>query len=309
MEDVVVSTRISALAHHRQYSLAIGLLATVFSFVTIHPVAAAEHAVEPGPVKSWVVIPGGLADLPGKVAYVASANDGVEAVDLESGQTIWESKDAIKPLALAGDQLVAQGPRGQSKINTINLVILDAPSGKVVSNAQPVVLPDWIAVDGGIGLSFGSVAAMEGNDMVLYWHAERSFAKGVTFANGTPPTQEAMAAARKIESGQARVDLASGTTTVTVDRVPQPLRSPRNLAYYDVGDKRITLTESPENLPGGIRIVHCLLEARNAQSGRPLWNHEIAGEIVLPDVPPTAGPTTPTAQRPQQGIQQAPRRQ
>jgi hypothetical protein len=306
MEDVVVFTRISAAARHWQYSLALGLLAIAFSFVTIHPVAAAEHAVEPGPVKSWVVIPGGLADLPGKVAYVASANDGVEAVDLESGQTIWESKEAIKPLALAGDQLVAQAPRGQSKINTINLVILDAPSGKVVSNAQPVVLPDWIAVDGGIGLSFSSVAAMEGNEMVLYWHAERSFAKGVTYANGTPPTQEAIAAARKIESGEARLDLGSGNTSVTVDRVPQSLRAPRNLAYYDVGDKRLSLIESPENLPGGIRIVHCLLDARNSQTGRPLWKHEIAGEIVLPDVLPT-GPAT-TAQRPQ-NLNQGPRRQ
>src|SRR5262249_23027457 len=161
-----------------------------------------------------------------RVAYVSSASDGIEAIDLESGTAIWETKEAIRPLALDGDMLVAQGPRGQTKINTINIVIFDAPSGKVIKNTQPIVLPDWVAVEGGIGLSFGCNAAMDGNEMVLFWHAERSFAKGVTFANGTPPTQEAIAAARKVESGQARVDLDSGMSTVTLDRIPQPLKQP-----------------------------------------------------------------------------------
>ncbi len=76
------------------------------------------------------------------------------------------------------------------------------------------------------------------------------------------------------------------------------------MPYYDIGDKRLSLTESPENLPGGIRIVHCLLDARNNQTGRPLWKHEIAGEIVLPDVPPPAA----AAQRMQASGDQAPRR-
>ncbi|HZZ26640.1 MAG TPA: hypothetical protein VFE46_01430 [Pirellulales bacterium] len=248
----------------------------------------------------WVVIPGGIADTAGKVAYVSSMNDGIESIDLESGQPIWECKEALHPLALDGDQLIAQAPRGQGKINTMDIVVLDAPSGKIIKHTQPIILPDWVAVDGGIGLSFGSVAALDGHEMVLSWRAERQFAKGVTFANGTPPTQEAIAAARKIESGKARVDIESGTATVAVDRTPQAVKLPRPLSYYDVGDKRISLVESPENVAGGIRIVHCLLDARNMQTGRPLWKHEIAGEIVLPDVPPTA-------QR-AQGSDQQPRR-
>ncbi len=286
---------------HQQNLLVRIACVSIVAFTWITLVAAGDSAADSVPTKSWVNIPGGLAESTGKIAYLASANDGIEAVDLESGQAIWESKEAQRPLALAGDQLIAQAPRGQAKINTINIVIIDAPSGKVVSHANPIVLPDWIAVDGGIGLSFSSTAGIEGNELVLSWHAERQFAKGVTLAGGQPPTQEAIAAARKIESGQARVDLGTGAATVALDRVPQPLRGPRTMPYYDVGDKRLSLVESPENLPGGIRIVHCLLDARNTQTGRPLWKHEIAGEIVLPDVPPTA-------QRMQGGDQQMPRR-
>lgn len=287
---------------HQQNLLVKIAFASIVAYMWTTLVAASE-AADSAP-KSWVNIPGGLAEPTGKIAYLASANEGIEAVDLESGQPIWESKDAQRPLALAGDQLIAQAPRGQAKINTINVVIIDAPSGKVVSHANPIVLPDWVAVDGGIGLSFSSTAGIEGNELVLSWHAERQFAKGVTFAGGQPPTQEAIAAARKIESGQARVDLGTGVATVETDRVPQPLRGPRAMPYYDIGDKRLSLTESPENLPGGIRIVHCLLDARNNQTGRPLWKHEIAGEIVLPDVPPPAA----AAQRMQASGDQAPRR-
>jgi hypothetical protein len=304
MEDVVVSTCSFTKFRHQQNLLVKIAFASVVACTWTTFVAAGATAADSASTKSWVNIPGGLAEPTGKIAYLASANEGIEAVDLESGQPIWESKEAQRPLALAGDQLIAQAPRGQAKINTINVVIIDAPSGKVVSHANPIVLPDWVAVDGGIGLSFSSTAGIEGNELVLSWHAERQFAKGVTFAGGQPPTQEAIAAARKIESGQARVDLGTGVATVETDRVPQPLRGPRALPYYDVGDKRLSLTESPENLPGGIRIVHCLLDARNNQTGRPLWKHEIAGEIVLPDVPPPAA----AAQRMQASGDQAPRR-
>jgi hypothetical protein len=279
MEDGVVSTR--SIAKFQIVLSAIALCCPALAL-------AAESANAGVPTKSWVTIPGGIAEPSGRLAYVASANDGLEAIDMESGQPIWETKEAQKPLALAGDQLIAQAPRGQAKINTINIVILDAPSGKVVAHAQPIIMPDWVAVDGGIGLTFGSTSAIDGNELVLNWHAERQFAKGVTFAGSVPPTQEAMAAARKIESGEARVDLTSGVASVSSDRIPQPLKADRPMAYYDVGDKRFTLVESPENLPGGIRIVHCLLDARNGQTGRPMWKHEIAGQIILPDVPPNA---------------------
>ena len=293
-----MSTRSIALNYvHRSWLIRIICLSTVALWSSTL-IRAADM-----PAKSWITIPGGLADPAGKVAYLASASDGIEAVDLESGQAIWESKDAQRPLALAGDQIIAQAPRGQAKINTINVIVLDAPSGKVISRAQPIVLPEWVAVDGGIGLSFSSTAAMDGNDLVISWHAERQFAKGVTFAGSVPPTQEAMAAARKIESGEARVDLGSGATSVTLDRIPQPIKAAHTMPYYDVGDKRISLVESPENLPGGIRIVHCLLDARSTQTGRPLWKHEIAGEIILPDVPP------PAAQQRMSNVQQPQRRQ
>lgn len=283
-----MSLRLIAFTHRQRNWLKSITLLSMVAFLWPTPATAEDFSSDTAVAKPWVNIPGGLADSAGKVAYVASANDGIEAVDLESGQAIWESKEAQHTFALAGDQLIAQAPRGQSKINMINIVVLDAPSGKLITHAQPIVLPDWIAVDGGIGLSFASTAAIDGNELVLSWHAERQFARGVTFANGVPPTQEAIAAARKVESGQARVDLASGAASVTVDRIPQPLRLPRTLAYYDIGDKRLSLIENPENLPGGIRIIHCLLDARNGQTGRPLWKHEIAGEIILPDVPPTA---------------------
>jgi hypothetical protein len=55
-----------------------------------------------------------------------------------------------------------------------------------------------------------------------------------------------------------------------------------------VAGKRYSASDSPEKVPGGITIVHRLLECRDQQTGRPLWHHEIAGEVILSAIPPTA---------------------
>src|SRR5262245_15883818 len=175
------------------------------------------------------MIPGGIADPVGRVAYVASANDGIEALDLNTGSVIWESKEATMPLALEGHQLLAQAPRGQTKVNTLQVVLIDVASGQVVMQMQPLVFPTWISVDGGIGLTFVSSATLVGNELVLTWMAQRELV-------GPAPSPEAVAAARKIESGTARITLDNGYADVSVDRVPKPLKSARAQAFYDAGD-------------------------------------------------------------------------
>jgi hypothetical protein len=84
--------------------------------------------LKPGETKAeaaWISIPGGIAEPSGKTAYIANASDGVEAIDLANGQVIWTSKEAKYPVALFGDELIAQAPRGSTKVNTLTLVVID----------------------------------------------------------------------------------------------------------------------------------------------------------------------------------------
>ncbi|HEY2760017.1 MAG TPA: hypothetical protein VGI75_04720 [Pirellulales bacterium] len=243
--------------------------------MSIAPINAADESPstnKPG----WINIPGGIADTAGHCAYVANASDGLTALDLQDGHTLWDTKAAIQPLALDGYHLIARAPRGQSKVNVLDLVIIDVRAGGVITKPQQLILPDWVSIDGGIGLKFSSTTAFDGHDLIISWYAERQFVGGV------PPTSEAIAAAHKVESGKAQVNLENGESSVLIDDVPQLLKLPRAKAYYDVVDKRISSSDSPEDISGGVRIVHRLLDVRDAHTGRPLWHFEIAGDIILP---------------------------
>jgi outer membrane protein assembly factor BamB len=236
----------------------------------------------PGSDAHWGKIPGGVADADGKVVYLASSSDGIEAVDAASGRVIWESKEAQRPLAIDGQRLVAQVRHGQGKANLLKIVVLDTSTGQVCSEPQTVSFPDWIAIDGGIGLTFASSATIDSDVMVLVWHANREYAGQV------PLKPEEQLEMRKTESGTAQIDLKQGVSTVSIDDYPTPLKTPRPLPYYDVAGKRYSASDRQEKVPGGITIVHRLLECRDQQTGRPLWHHEIAGEVILSAIPPTA---------------------
>ena len=81
------------------------------------PAARAELCVPP-------TIPAGAADPNGTAFYVTNAKGTVEAVDLKTGETLWETDEAYRPLAVAGKKLIAQA-RVKDKPNAIRLVLLD----------------------------------------------------------------------------------------------------------------------------------------------------------------------------------------
>jgi hypothetical protein len=190
---------------------------------------------------------------------------------------LWENKIAHRPVAITDGRLVAIERRGpQEPANTLGVVVLEANTGRVVLNSQPIVFPEWIAVDGGIGLGFSSTVAIEGNTLKLNWHAWRQFVGGV------PATPEAVSAARKDETGVARVNLETGHTDVQVEQLTKAAKDPNLGRFTDVGDVRLMVTEREEKIPNGVQIIHRTLEASEKRTGRPLWQHEIASDLIVP---------------------------
>jgi hypothetical protein len=240
---------------------------------------------------SFTVIPGGIADARGTVAYVANASEGIAALDMSTGQPLWDTKQGVYPMALDGTRLFAKAPHGQAKPNVMNVVILDAATGQKTGETRQIAFPDWISVDGGIGLKFDFAASIDGSDLLLAWLAERQFA-GIVEKKA-----EAAAAstAHKVESGNARLNLETGGVEVNADSVLRIPKLPRAKPYYDVGDKRLNMTESTEDVPGGIRLIHRALNARDTRTGKPLWRHEIAGDVILPANLPSTAERTPPA--------------
>lgn len=265
------------------------LLALVFVVTNIE---GADEGGSTSPA-AFTIVPGGIADAGGTVAYLANATEGIDAIDMTTGQPLWDTKQGVYPMALDGTRLIAKAPHGKAKPNVMNVVVLDAATGKKTGESLQIAFPDWISVDGGIGLKFDYMASIEGSDLQLAWLAERQFA-GIVEKKA-----EAAAAstAHKVESGNATLNLETGEVGVNTDSVLRIPKLPRAKPYYDVGDKRLNMTENTEDVPGGIRLIHRALNCRDTRTGKPLWRHEIAGDVILPaNLPSTAERTPPPAQ-------------
>lgn len=159
------------------------------------------------------------------VAYVMRPGGGIDAVNLSSGAVRWRSKSAAKPLALAGDRLVAQADsRGA---NSLNLVLLDTRSGAARDSVR-IPLPAGIAatVVDTPSASFRVRADAAASKVVVSWEATKSAGplQGYLPAEdeGSEPASKAMAPT--VVSGEAVVDLAAAPRVKAVQEAG-PARS------------------------------------------------------------------------------------
>lgn len=102
---------------------------------------ARPQSLPPGEAPPEAVnLPGGVANAAGTVLYLTSLWSGVVALDAQDGRVLWESKEAMHPLALVGKRLVALGgARGQLRI-----AVLDAEGGSLAKESEPLAIPAWV---------------------------------------------------------------------------------------------------------------------------------------------------------------------
>jgi len=96
--------------------LAVTVLMLIRSFASIAP--------ENTTISVFQLCPGAVVDLDRMLIYLMSIEGGIDAVDLAQGTRAWSTKQASKPLALAGNLLICQAePRGGA--NELRIVTLD----------------------------------------------------------------------------------------------------------------------------------------------------------------------------------------
>jgi hypothetical protein len=144
---------------------------------------------------SFQLIPGIVVDRARNQAYVMGPEGGVLAIDLAQGNQLWQSKEATKPLTLAGNLLVSQAEPKASP-NELRIVTLDtAEAGRVVSaTAQPLPAGVKAATVTTRTSEFTANAAAVGNNAAVSWQfVERPM-------QGIPPRQ------REVLPGEKRPD-------------------------------------------------------------------------------------------------------
>lgn len=152
------------------------------------------------------------------LAFAMNPAGGVEAIDLATGEIRWTSTDALRPLVLAGEMLVAQGPAGRAGV--LPILTLDSATGAVRGTAIEVELPEgvWARAKDGLQRRFNAQAYMD-RGVVVTWTATRAGKK--TPAQGyMPAANEGNAPGQGVAAkaptgiyenfqGVARVDLAT----------------------------------------------------------------------------------------------------
>jgi hypothetical protein len=196
------------------------LLVTVLLLPSAVLAAPADNSAAPVP------LPGGVADPAGKTGYLANDKGGFDAVNLENGELLWDSKDAPRPLVAFDQFLVCQLPLAD-KPNQVRIVVLDvSQKGKRLLESDPVVFPDWVSVGLRHGRSFTSEGRIHKGELLLKWDAH------AFYAGGAAPTPEIVKRAKMDASGVARVSLETGKAEqLEADKVPAEVapKLPREL--------------------------------------------------------------------------------
>ncbi len=194
-------------------------------FVSVLPALAETHE----PAIATVLPGGGLIDATGRVGYVAAANGGLEALDLATGDVLWQTVEAQRPLLIANGKLYAQAG---VKRNRLRLMAFDlAKKGECLLETDPVVFPDWVVTGDAPGKIFTSHWRMEGDNAILHWQAQ-------TWNSGAGrPTVKIAHEELRSADGAARIDLKTGVVTKLAAE-PKPaeptLKLPKELEHKTI---------------------------------------------------------------------------
>lgn len=185
------------------------------------------------PGAAFEIGPGVVVEGDGTTVFLMRPGGGIEAVDVQSGASLWSTAAAAKPLAVDDGRLLAQNEA--TRRGVLPLLILDAARAGEHIAVVEIPLPDDIPalIDQHLGVSFSVRARTAGGEVVLAWAYLEQEVSGVAPPPGTPPVQ------RRVE-GAARVDLANATVE-SLDNEPelpvQPL-PPGVQRLVDAGELR-----------------------------------------------------------------------
>lgn len=153
------------------------------------PAAAPQPPAPPlqPPKEKFQLVPGVVVDAAKGQIYSMDVNGGIKAVDVKTGQVVWNTKDASRPLGFAGDRLIGQMEH-LTPNNALEVANLDPQTGKAISSAS-AALPAQVAPSAASSLK-GDFAAfansLPNGDAVISWQYVQRTPRALP--PGTKPT-------------------------------------------------------------------------------------------------------------------------
>ena len=215
-------------------------------------------------------------------AYFMSPEGGIEALDLKSGNILWRSTAAARPISVSAAGLLAQVE--SSAPGRLELAVLDV-SGRALKTAS-LTLPQGVEAPVVDGLShrFRVRASSVGGQIQVDWQSMIIAPRGALIRDGSEVPQ--------LTSGGFALDPASGAVSGVATR-------PGGLAFPSVqvgdqylsadGNYRLATTPSAGSIPD--LYEWSLFDAAGSQVGRidvrgPYAPFHVMGGVVVVVTPP-----------------------
>jgi len=176
-------------------------------------------------------IPGVVVAPDRNEAYIMNPDGGIDAIDLSSGEVLWMTKEASKPLALNGNLLICQTDEtsGTKKKNRLVLVALNIHDyGNPVAAGRMDLPPEVIvSIDEKLHNSFFVSAKPSGRDAVIFWEYIYHPRKGVRSKRERTKTNTS------ITNGTLVLDLTSGVMSLLSTNTELAAPKPYQLQSVD----------------------------------------------------------------------------
>lgn len=168
---------------------------------------------------SFELVPGVVVDQGRETLYLMTPEGAVEKLSVTSGNSLWTSPHAAKPLGLFQGHVISQVD-GVDSMTGLEIALLNAADGSVVGQRLKTTLPSGVrsSIDDRLGLTFEARARVLNEVPYVTWVETRRYSKGVAPPPGTLLVQEQTAAYRM--DTQARRLLA--VDPALLNSSPQP---------------------------------------------------------------------------------------
>src|ERR1700736_6055757 len=88
-------------------------------------------------------LPCGVADPGGRTGFISNPGGGIDAVDLATGDLLWNVDEAKRPALADGGRLFAWAP---VKDNGLRVAVFDRTrNGRRILESEPATFPDWVS--------------------------------------------------------------------------------------------------------------------------------------------------------------------
>jgi hypothetical protein len=179
-----------------------------FVLLWVLSMVSASTASQPGvslrrPVDFFEFTNGVVVDLSESTAYLMNPRPGLDAVNLHTGELLWQTLAAARPLLQHDGRIIAQAETGSTP-NALSLVVLSArDAGRILFEIE-VALPEIVQVSvvDRPETAFRATAHMQGERVIIRWSYSRQQIEGAPPGPGEQPVSLQGAVWMEVDSGR-----------------------------------------------------------------------------------------------------------